>query len=156
MKKNGFTLIEVIITILIIVVVTALALPYYFNAAESARMTEVVTLWGRNKNWVIGKEMTAQDADRFTNRLNKQVQLKYFTAEIICRTKEDTGEICWEAEFTQKNENAHARYKLVTTHNFVNLACVPVNDAGESFCRTRALDEKNPETIGNEKGYIIH
>lgn len=47
--QNGFTLIELLIAVLIIGVLSAVAVPYYFNAAESARMTEAVVLWGRTK-----------------------------------------------------------------------------------------------------------
>lgn len=49
--QNGFTLIELLIAVLIIGVLSAVAVPYYFNAAESARMTEAVVLWGRTKNF---------------------------------------------------------------------------------------------------------
>ena len=40
--QNGFTLIELLIAVLIIGVLSGVAVPYYFNAAESARMTEAV------------------------------------------------------------------------------------------------------------------
>ena len=156
MNKAGFSLLETLVAFLIIAVLVALALPYYFNAVESARMTEAVQLWGRNKSWVSGQDLSPEQAQRFTSRLNKQVKLKYFTGEIICIAKENANELCWEAQFTQQDEKAHARYKLVTAHNFLNLACVPLNGAGERFCKGQALDENNPETIGDEKGYIIH
>ena len=155
MNKQGLSLVETLVAVLIIAVLVAVALPYYFNAVESARMTEAVQLWGRNKNWITGQNLSADQAQRFTSRLNKQVKLKYFTGEIVCMEKENPQEICWEAKFTQQDENAHARYQLVTMHNFVNLACVPLNSAGERFCKAQALDDDKPETIGGETGYVI-
>ncbi len=42
--KEGFTLLEVLIVVLIIGVLTAVSLPQYMKAVERARMTEAVTL----------------------------------------------------------------------------------------------------------------
>ena len=152
---KGFSLLETLVVIIVIAVLVAAALPYYFNAVESARATEVVSLWGRTKNWAGGQNFSLDQAQRLTNRLNTQ-KLKYFTGTIICRPKDNPAEICWEAEFLQQNPTAHARYKLVTSHNFMNLLCVPLNNAGEDFCISRTQDEKNTEQIGNEKGFLIH
>ena len=40
-------MLELLVTVLIIGILAAIALPYYFNAVENARMTEAVMLWGR-------------------------------------------------------------------------------------------------------------
>ena len=39
--KHGFTLLELLVVVLIIGVLSAIALPYYFNAVENARLTEI-------------------------------------------------------------------------------------------------------------------
>ena len=155
MNKRGLSILELLVVLLITAVLTAVALPYYYNAVESARATEVVTLWGRTKNWVIGHEMSPTQAVRLNQRMNK-TPLRYFNGQIICREKEDPKEICWEAEFTQRNEQAHARYKLITLQNFTRLACVPLNTAGENFCLSRTQDENTPKIIDGEKAYLIH
>lgn len=154
MTNRGFSLLEMLVVLVIIGVLTAVALPYYYNAVESARMTEVVTLWGRTKNWINGQYLSQEQADRITNRLS-QAKLKYFEGKIRCIDKENPQEICWEAEFTQQNEKAHARYKLVTTHNFTRLACVPLNNAGEDFCISQAQSENAPEQVEGEKAYWV-
>ena len=47
---KGYTLLEVLVVVLIIGILSAVALPYYFNAVENARLTELRLLWGRGKN----------------------------------------------------------------------------------------------------------
>ena len=155
MSNQGFSLLELVVVLIVAAVLTGLALPYYFNAVERARTVEVVSLWGRTKNWASGQSLSQEQADRFTKRLEK-AKLRYFTGQVICREKENANEICWEAEFTQKKEDSHARYKLVTTHNFMNLVCIPLNNAGEDFCVSFAQDENAPEQIGDEKGYTFY
>ena len=154
MNQNGLTLIETLVVLLIILVLTVVALPYYYNAVESARATEVVALWGRTKNWVIGQELTETQSQRVNQRMEK-TPLRYYSGQIVCREKENPNEICWEAEFTQLNENAHARYKLITTDNFSRLACVPLNEAGETFCLSQAQNENAPGMIEGEKAYWV-
>ena len=48
---KGFTLIELLVAVLIVGILSAVAIPYYYNAVENARITEVVLLWGRQKNF---------------------------------------------------------------------------------------------------------
>lgn len=155
MSYKGFTLFEFLVVIIILAILTGFALPYYLNAVESARMTEVVLLWGQQKNWISGQILSPAQAQRVNERLRTQSKLKYFTGTLVCREKDNPDEICWEAEFSQIKEKAHARYKLVTTHNFTRLACIPINGAGEDFCLGQALDENSPEPIGAEKAYWI-
>lgn len=150
--QNGFTLIELIIAVLIIGVLSAVAVPYYFNAAESARMTEAVVLWGRTKNFYKGRAMDEAHARRIESRAQKDNPLKYFTLHIICRP--ETGKTyCWEAEFEQK-ETRHALYKLTTTDNFLHLACIGLNSAGEDFCQSRAAQE-TPILVGGQSAFLI-
>ncbi len=148
---KGFSLLEMIVVLLIIVVLTALALPYYYNAVENARMTELVVLWGQQKNWVHGRTMNAQEAQRLSDRLQKS-RLKYYTGRVVCRG-EETG-TCWEAEFTQTAGNPHAKYMITTTDNFARLACVGTNGAGKNFCESQALDETPFDVEGQEAYYI--
>lgn len=150
--QNGFTLIELLIAVLIIGVLSAVAVPYYFNAAESARMTEAVVLWGRTKNFYKGRAMDEAHARRIESRAQKDNPLKYFTLHIICRP--ETGKTyCWEAEFEQK-ETRHALYKLTTTDNFLHLACIGLNSAGEDFCQSRAAQE-TPILVGGQSAFLI-
>ncbi len=151
--KNGFTLLEMLVVVLIIGILASVALPYYFNAVESARMTEVVMLWGRQKNFSTGKFMTQEQADRLTKRLQES-KLKHYTGQAICRPTGDANKPCWEAVFTQTDANPHAAYKLSTTDNFMRLACIPLNGAGENFCQTQAEDE-TPITLDGEDAYLI-
>jgi prepilin-type N-terminal cleavage/methylation domain-containing protein len=146
---KGFSLLEMMVVAVIIAVLVAVALPYYYNAVESARMTEVVILWGKQKGMVSGYSLTPSQADKINQRLQK-ANLKHFTGQIFCR--EHTTDICWEARFTQNGE-PHARYTLVTTDNFSKLACVPVNGAGKSFCESQAISE--PIELDGQNYYII-
>ena len=57
---HGYTLIELLVVVLIVSVLCAIAVPQYFNAAESARMVELKVLWGQQKRWASGKELTDQ------------------------------------------------------------------------------------------------
>lgn len=150
---KGFTLLEFMVVVIIVAVLTALALPYYYNAVESARMTELVVLWGRQKNFASGYNMSQEQADKLTERLQK-ANLKYFTGRVFCRENNPFSPICWEAEFTQKEENRHAQYKLVTTHNFARLACIGLNKAGKTYCESQALKE-TPFEVDGQSAYPV-
>lgn len=151
--KRGFTLLETLVAVVIVAVLAAIALPYYRNAVEAGRITEIVMLWGRQKNWANGHNLTEAQAQKATENLRK-AKLKYFTGQVLCREKENASEPCWEAEFTQIDENATVRYKLITTHNFARLSCVGLNGAGEDFCESQAHDE-TPAIMDGQKVYWI-
>lgn len=149
---KGFTLIELLAVVLIIAILTAVALPYYYNAVENARITEVVVLWGRHKNFASGVYMSQEQADRMTKRL-QETKLKKFIGQVVCRQNAPENTPCWEALFTQLQTNPHAAYELTTTDNFMRLACVPINTAGKDFCQTQALGE--PIEINGKEAFII-
>lgn len=148
---KGFTLVETLVVVLIIAVLVAVALPYYRNAVESARMTELVVLWGQQKNFANGHNFTQEQANKFSQKL-QEGKLKHFTGRLFCR--ENVTDVCWEAEFTKINENEPVQYKLQTTDNFRHLACIPLNHAGQLYCESQANDE-TPLELGNEKAYLI-
>lgn len=150
--NQGFTLIELLVVILIVGILTTVALPYYYNAVENARITEVVILWGQQKNFATGVQMTQDQADRMTKRLN-ETKLKKFTGRVICRMDTPDNTPCWEAVFAQREENPHAAYELTTTHNFMRLACVPINGAGKDFCQSQAMGD--PIEIEGKEAFLI-
>ena len=69
--KDGYTLLEMLIVVLIITVLSAIALPQYFNAVENARMTELKIVWGRGKNYLVGKDFSADEAEKINQQLQK-------------------------------------------------------------------------------------
>ncbi len=148
--KHGFTLLETLVVVLIIGILASIALPYYQHAVESSRMTEVVVAWGRYKNFAGGHDFSPKQVEQITQKLAK-ANLKHFSAELICPPKE-TNELCWEAQFTRQNSSLE--YKLITTRNFANLACVGLNSAGENFCESQSKQE-TPEIINGEQVYPI-
>lgn len=150
--KQGFTLIELMVVILIIGVLTAFALPYYYNAVENARITEVVVLWGHHKNFASGRYMTQEQADSMTRRL-QETKLKKFTGRVVCLGEENASQPCWEAVFTKLDANPHADYKLATTNNFMRLACIPQNNAGKDFCQSQA--DGDPISIDGREAFLI-
>lgn len=149
---KGFTIIELLAVVLIIGILTAVALPYYYNAVENARITEVVVLWGRHKNFASGSYMSQEQADRMTKRL-QETKLKKFIGQVVCRQDAPENTPCWEAVFTQLESNPHVAYELTTTDNFMRLACVPINAAGKDFCQTQALGD--PVTIDGKEAFLI-
>ena len=90
---KGFTLIELLVAVLIIGILSAVAVPYYYNAVENARITEVVLLWGRQKNFANGRFMSAEQAARLTEQI-KKANLKYFTGEAVCRPENNEDIPC--------------------------------------------------------------
>lgn len=155
-KRTGFTLLELIIVVLIIAVLVAIALPYYQNAVQSARATEAVIWWGHVKRFYRNNDMTRAMANRQESNTNERNPLKYFTVSLVCRIKEGS-ELCWEAELRQRQENSHVQYYLATQGNFSTLTCVPLNNAGDSFCQTQAQTEEGPDTkVNGQDAYTIH
>lgn len=148
---KGFTLIEMLVVVVIIAVLVAVALPYYRNAVESARMTELVVLWGQQKNFATGHNFTQEQADKFSQKLQER-KLKHFTGRLFCR--ENATDVCWEAEFTKTNEREPLQYKIQTTDNFRHLACIPLNHAGQLYCESQANNE-TPLELNNEQAYLI-
>ncbi len=145
---KGYTLLEMLVVVLIIGVLAAVALPYYFNAVENTRLTEIRLLWGRGKDFLAGKNFSSSDLEKINEQLQK-AKLNDFTAEIVCR---EGNSPCWEVVFTRKGGGA--QYQITSVNNFRQLACVPTNARGTSFCKSRSRDEKT--TVGDKDAYLIH
>ena len=151
--KKGFTLLELLVVIVIITVLVAVAVPSYFNAAENARMVELKILWGHQKHWTTGKQLSAEDITKTNEHLQKY-GLKFFTGEIVCRTTVPEGQPCYEVTFTRK-AGASAQYQITSVNNFRDLACVPGNILGTRFCKSR-MRPNGEITVDGETAYLIH
>ncbi len=153
--KKGFTLLEMLVVVIIIGVLAAIAMPYYQNAVQSARNTEAIIWWNKLKRMGTGKNMTAERAERYEKEINEKGLLKYFTAKMVCRLKQD-NEICWEAELHLKNPDQNIQYYISTQKNMLQLTCVPLNNAGDAFCSTQAGQDEGPDTeIDGKPAYVI-
>ena len=150
--KKGFTLLELLVVIVIITVLVGVAVPSYFNAAENARMVELKVLWGHQRHWATGRQLTADDIARTNQSLQKH-GLKFFTGEIVCRQNVPEGQLCYEAVFTRKS--GPAQYQITTVNNFRDLACVPGNVLGTSFCKSRMRPD-GQTTVDGQTAYLIH
>ncbi len=150
---KGYTLLELLVVVLIIGVLTAIAVPQYFNAVENARMVELKVVWGSQRHWATGKNLTEQQQADINARLRKH-PLHHFTGEVICRTGAPEGVPCFEVVFTRK-ANAAAQYQITTLDNFKKLACVPTNVLGTQVCKSRSIPD-GEITIGEQKAYLIH
>ena len=151
--KNGYTLLELLVVVLIIGILSAIALPQYFNVVESARMVELKVFWGSQKNFAAGKRFTDEELATHNARL-QNAGLKNFTGQIVCRTGAAEGALCYEVEFT-RNANAAAQYKIVTVNNFRELACVPSNPLGTRVCKSR-MKSGGETTLDGKTAYLMH
>ena len=145
--KRGFTLLEMLVVVLIIGILSAVALPYYFNAVENARLTEIRLLWGRAKGYLAGKNFSDSDLEKMNEQMQK-AKLKNFTVELVCR---DGTTPCWEVLFTRKNGSA--QYQITSVNNFKQLACVAQNARGTSFCKSRSREKI---TLNGNDAYLMH
>lgn len=152
MKKQGYTLLELLVVVLIVGILTAVAVPQYFNAVESARMVELKVLWGSQRYWAAGKQLTDQQVYDANIRLQKH-GLKHFTGQIICREGVPEEIPCFEIVFT-RNPGAAAQYKITTVNNFKDLACIPTNALGTRICKARSSTGQ-PITLDGQEGYLL-
>lgn len=151
--KAGYSLLEMLVVVVIIAVLTAIAVPQYFNVVENARNVELKIFWGSQKNFATGKNFTAEELATHNARLQR-TKLKNFTGQIICREGAPEGTPCYEVEFT-RNAGAAAQYKITSVDNFRQLACVPTNLLGTRFCKSR-MQKDGEIKIGDDTAYLIH
>lgn len=163
--KGGFSLIELMVVLCIILVLTSLAIPYYHNAIETTYMTEATLAWGNLKRFAVGQNLSRHE--RIEEDLKNR--LKHYTAKIICREpepEEETAEEdqkptshepCWEIEFYLQKPNQSIRYYLATQHNLSQLLCVPLNSDGTSFCQgLSARDQKESIPFAEKEAYLLY
>ena len=169
--RAGFSLIEMMIVSLIILLLTMAAIPYYQNAIEATYMTEGTLLWNYVRRYGEGQDLTYKK-NRMANELNENRRFKHFNIAIICQVpseeemEENESEenasapssgLCWEAELSLQDPTQRIQYYLTTQNNFSQLLCVPLNEAGDSFCQSQAIKEHRQAIAFLEKeAYILH
>ena len=167
--RAGFSLIEMMIAVVIILVLTMAAIPYYQNAIEATYMTEGTLLWNHVRRFGEGQDLSNKKK-RLAQELNANRRFKHFTVEIDCppAPEEETDSeqpedihssngLCWEATFYLQDPNQRIRYYLTTQHNFAQLLCVPLNGAGEAFCQSQAVkDHRKAIGFKEQEAYILH
>jgi len=156
----GFTLIEVLVALLIILIISLMALPYYQQAVESAHAAEAILWWGRLKNQAAGLNLSRTHS-RIENDINENGKLKHFTLQLQCRPpaldNPNPSEPCWEATFHLQKPQQSIQYFLTTQHNFAQLLCVPINSAGTAFCQSQATAEhEEPLSFEQQNAYLLH
>lgn len=153
--RKAFTIIEMLVVVLIIAVLTAVAVPYYQNAVQSARNSEAMIWWEQVKRFGSFKRLNEDRAHRMEKEANER--LKHFTLQIVCREKEaNSSEPCWEARLNLQDSTQAIQYYLTSQKNFTELLCVPLNSRGESFCQAQSGQENGPDAqVEDLPAYIL-
>ena len=146
--KQGFTLIEVLVVILIIGLLFAMALPHYGKAAERVRMTEAVEMLDSITHAQRRKQM--QVSTYMTDFRTLDVSPKGATGQVFyTRGNPVTGANCngfeielapngnlnqVEAIRVASNGSLEYEYGLRREYLHDNTTCMGLNEAGKALC----------------------
>lgn len=161
--KKGFSLLEMMVALLIILIISLITVPHYYNTLETAHLAEANLWWGHLRRKAAGDDLLQKNARRIADEVNSIKRLKHFHVELLCRQTETTEKTppayprpCWEIKMSLKKENPRINYYITTTDNMEHLVCVPLNSLGEYFCQTHALTDEPGLTIDNLSAYMLH
>ncbi len=165
MNKNGFTLIEVLVVVIIIGILTSVALPMYTRAIERSRAVEAMSnIKAINDAIYVYNSLKEQCPNRFsqltvslpatTSALNtNSITGKYFTFELdsaeamtIPGTKDSSGSACYGV-LAKRNEGDYQYiiynpYTVAAGNTAFSLKCEPTASSGStSYKKSYAICE---------------
>lgn len=144
-SKKGFTLIEVMIVIMIIVIITAILMPHYERAIEKTKVSEALLVTraiadanrmydlknGAYTNNIDSLDVQIPGKDGFLNQQNQDTRLFAYGAGLA----DDEASIA-----TADRLPAETFYSLVIYKNKNGVGCRYFSDKGKKFCMSLGED----------------